>query len=159
MTSGMRIQEGARPASPVVMKRRVLPTTGGGAASPPPTLPLSHFAFALLWLAVASVMLPWVAPQLARGNVFEPAVVALVHVLVLGTVGSAIAGALQQFASQAKLRESNTQPLTSTITSGVQSSKTCLRRVHIDCRKLSGQNRPTRRWCQPPGLSCRPCFP
>lgn len=97
MTSGMSIQERARPASPGVMKRRVLPTTGGGAASPPPTLPLSHFAFALLWLAVASVMLPWVAPHLARGNVFEPAVIALVHVLVLGTVGSAIAGALQQF--------------------------------------------------------------
>lgn len=42
-------------------------------------------------------MLPWVAPSLARGDVFAPAVIGLVHVLVLGTVGSAIAGALQQF--------------------------------------------------------------
>lgn len=84
----------ARPAAP---PHRALPVTGGPVSSPPPALPLTHFAFALAWLTVASVMLPWVAPALARGEVFQPAALALVHVLTLGVVGSAIAGALQQF--------------------------------------------------------------
>lgn len=97
MTSATGIRGSAVPIDPVVTKRRVLPTTGGAASSPPPALPLSHFAFALLWLAVAAVMLPWVAPHLASGDTFNPAVIALVHVLVLGTVGSASGGALQQF--------------------------------------------------------------
>ena len=67
------------------------------AAPPPFVLPGEHFAAALVWLGVAAVMLPSVAPRLARGSLFEPAVFALLHVLVLGVVTSAIFGALSQF--------------------------------------------------------------
>lgn len=76
--------------------RRPLPQIG--AAAPPPfRLPGSHFAAALGWLGVAAVLLPALAPRLADGRVFEPPVLALVHVVALGVVGSTIFGALYQF--------------------------------------------------------------
>ena len=76
---------------------RPLPVAGAAAPLPPAALPLSHFACSLAWLAVAAIGLPWVAPRVAQGQVFDPAVLALVHTLVLGVVATAISGALLQF--------------------------------------------------------------
>lgn len=56
-----------------------------------------HFAAALGWLLIGSALLVWLAPRLAQGAVFEPPVFALVHVLMLGVVATAIFGTLQQF--------------------------------------------------------------
>jgi len=78
------------------MGKRPLPQVS--IATPPPfRLPGEHFGAALAWLAVAAVLLPWLAPLLAEGRVLEPAVLALVHVTVLGVITSAIFGALYQF--------------------------------------------------------------
>ncbi len=76
--------------------RRSLPQVAL-AAPPPFRLPGEHFVAALVWLAVAAVLLPWLAPVLAEGRVFEPAVFVLMHVAVLGVLTSAIFGALLQF--------------------------------------------------------------
>lgn len=76
---------------------RALPLAGGPVTPPPFTLPAIHFVATLLWLAVAAVMLVALAPRLAEGRTFDPPVFALVHVLMLGVVGSAIFGTLQQF--------------------------------------------------------------
>lgn len=70
---------------------------GGPVAAPPFALPAIHFAAALVWLVIAAVMLAVLAPRLAEGRTFDPPVFALVHVLMLGVVGSAIFGTLQQF--------------------------------------------------------------
>ena len=77
--------------------RSQLPTAGGAATAPPFALPVAHFAAALAWLVVAAVLMPSVAPRLARGAVFDPTVLALVHVFTLGVVATAIFGTLQQF--------------------------------------------------------------
>lgn len=76
---------------------RSLPVAGGAAAAPPFLLPAIHFAATLVWLVVAAVLLVLLAPALASGRTFDPPVFALVHVLMLGVVGSAIFGTLQQF--------------------------------------------------------------
>ncbi|WP_291157628.1 hypothetical protein [Gemmatimonas sp. UBA7669] len=76
---------------------RALPTAGGPVAAPPFALPAVHFAAALFWLLVSAGLLVWLAPRLAMGRVFDPPVFALVHALMLGVVGSAIFGTLQQF--------------------------------------------------------------
>lgn len=76
---------------------RALPVAGGAAKAPPFKLPAIHFAATLLWLAVAAVMLVRLAPALAEGRTFDAPVFALVHVLMLGVVGSSIFGTLQQF--------------------------------------------------------------
>ena len=70
---------------------------GGPVTAPPFALPAMHFAATLVWLVVAAVMLVALAPRLATGQTFDPPVFALVHVLMLGVVGSAIFGTLQQF--------------------------------------------------------------
>ncbi len=76
--------------------RRTLPQVA--VATPPPfRLPAEHFAAALGWLALLALGLPLVAPLLARGQVFDPGVFALVHVAVLGVLASTIFGALLQF--------------------------------------------------------------
>lgn len=77
--------------------RAALPTAGGAAPAPPFALPVAHFAASLGWLVVAAVLLPSVAPALARGAVFDAPVLAAVHVLTLGVVATAIFGTLQQF--------------------------------------------------------------
>ncbi len=77
-------------------RRRELPQVAL-AAPPPFLLPAEHFAAALGWLVVAAVLLPWLAPRVAAGQVLDPAVLALVHIVVLGVLASAIFGALLQF--------------------------------------------------------------
>ncbi len=67
------------------------------AAPPPFRLPGEHFAAALVWLVVAAVLLPPLAIRIAGGQVLDPAVLALVHITVLGVLASAIFGALYQF--------------------------------------------------------------
>ena len=67
------------------------------AVPPPFGLPAEHFAAALVWLVVAAILLPWLAPRLAEGRVLDPAVLALVHITALGVLASAIFGALLQF--------------------------------------------------------------
>lgn len=74
---------------------------GGPVAAPPFALPAVHFAAALLWLLVSAGLLVWLAPRLAMGRVFDPPVFALVHALMLGVVGSAIFGTVQQFVPSA----------------------------------------------------------
>jgi hypothetical protein len=74
-----------------------LPVAGAAAAAPPFALPALHFLASMGWLVVAAVLLVSLAPTLAAGRIFEPPVFALVHVLMLGVVGSAIFGTLLQF--------------------------------------------------------------
>lgn len=76
---------------------KALPMAGGPVTAPPFALPAIHFAATLVWLVVATAMLVVLAPRLAEGRTFDPPVFALVHVLMLGVVGSAIFGTLQQF--------------------------------------------------------------
>lgn len=76
---------------------KALPMAGGPVTAPPFALPAMHFVATLVWLCVAAVMLVVLAPRLAEGRTFDPPVFALVHVLMLGVVGSAIFGTLQQF--------------------------------------------------------------
>jgi len=76
---------------------KALPMAGGPVTAPPFALPAIHFAATLVWLVVATAMLVVLAPRLADGRTFDPPVFALVHVLMLGVVGSAIFGTLQQF--------------------------------------------------------------
>lgn len=78
-------------------RRRALPTTGGAVTTPPFRLPAMHFGAALWWLLVGSGLLIWLAPRLARGAVFDAPVFALVHVIMLGVVATAIFGTLHQF--------------------------------------------------------------
>ncbi|HCT56243.1 MAG TPA: hypothetical protein DGD08_03415 [Gemmatimonas aurantiaca] len=77
--------------------RSALPQAGGPVAAPPLALPALHFAAALLWLAVATALLPAAMAPLVRGLVFDPAVLAMVHAIMLGTMGTAIFGTLLQF--------------------------------------------------------------
>ncbi|MEK6598037.1 MAG: hypothetical protein AABY91_06865 [Gemmatimonadota bacterium] len=79
-----------------------IPTSGGlpqhGAG--PETihaLPLGYFAVALLWLAIGSVGLIAVTPDLVAGNGFSPRVFAVTHAFTLGFLVSAVFGALHQF--------------------------------------------------------------
>lgn len=74
-----------------------LPQAGGPAMAPPLALPALHFAATLFWLAVAAPVLFVAGPRLARGLVFDPLVIAFVHMMVLGVMGSAIFGTLLQF--------------------------------------------------------------
>lgn len=77
---------------------RPLPTLGGAVAAPPYSLPAAHFLATLAWLFVVAVLLPLSVPALLTGTVFAPRVFALVHAAMLGVVGSAVVGTLQQFA-------------------------------------------------------------
>jgi hypothetical protein len=60
-------------------------------------LPPAYFLAAILWLGVAAAVLPVVAPDLARGLVYQPRVFAVTHALTLGVITGAIFGALHQF--------------------------------------------------------------
>lgn len=77
--------------------RGALPQVGGPVRSPPYRIPALHFTAALAWLLAAAVLLVWLAPRLAAGRIFDPPVLALVHMLTLGVLASAVFGALNQF--------------------------------------------------------------
>lgn len=64
---------------------------------PPLSLPALHFGAALAWLLLAAGLLPFVAPRLAHGLVFDPIVIAFVHVTMLGAMLTAVFGTLTQF--------------------------------------------------------------
>lgn len=89
------------PVAPATSRRapgpRALPQVGGASPLPPYALPASHFFAALAWATAAVPMLIWLAPRLAEGRVFDPPVLALMHMLILGVVASGIFGALNQF--------------------------------------------------------------
>lgn len=85
------------PNAPQPKAARTLPQVGGAVRTPPFRIPALHFVAAMFWLLVAAAMLVWLAPRLAAGHVFDPPVLALVHVLMLGVVASAIFGSLNQF--------------------------------------------------------------
>ena len=73
------------------------PVDVGSAASPPLSLPGSHFAAGLVFLALGAAGLVWVAPQLAGGAYLLPRVVAGTHLFTLGWITTSIMGALYQF--------------------------------------------------------------
>lgn len=56
-----------------------------------------HFAVSLLSFGLGSALLPFIAPDLARGDLFAPRTLAAVHLFSLGVLGSAVNGALYQF--------------------------------------------------------------
>jgi hypothetical protein len=56
-----------------------------------------HFALSLLAFGAGSALLPGVAADLAAGNPFGPRTLATLHLFALGTLGSAVFGALYQF--------------------------------------------------------------
>ncbi len=72
------------------------PTPRPADIMPPLLLPGEHFAAALAWLAVGSVGLIWIAPDLARGAFLTPRVVAVTHCFTLGWITTSIFGALYQ---------------------------------------------------------------
>jgi hypothetical protein len=67
------------------------------APAAPSRVPALHFGVGLLFLAGALVGLVWVAPDLARGEVFRPRVVAVAHLFTLGWLTTVIYGALGLF--------------------------------------------------------------
>lgn len=73
-----------------------LPVAPGAAEPPPFRLPGEHFAAALLWLGAGAAGLLLVAPDLARGNLFAPRVLATTHAFTLGVITTSIFGALYQ---------------------------------------------------------------
>jgi hypothetical protein len=67
------------------------------AATPPPfAIPASHFAVALVCLALAGPGLAIVAPELSAGALLSPRVVAVTHLLTLGWITTTILGAAYQ---------------------------------------------------------------
>lgn len=73
-----------------------LPIAPGAAEPPPFRLPGEHFAAALLWLGAGTGGLVLIAPDLARGNLFAPRVLATTHSFTLGVITTTIFGALYQ---------------------------------------------------------------
>jgi hypothetical protein len=73
-----------------------LPIAPGAAEPPPFRLPGEHFVAALLWLGAGAAGLVLVAGDLARGNLFDPRVLATTHAFTLGVVTTSIFGALYQ---------------------------------------------------------------
>jgi hypothetical protein len=67
------------------------------ANAPPLHLPGEHFAAALGFLALGTLGLAAVAPELANGAFIAPRVVAVVHLFTLGFIATSIFGALYQF--------------------------------------------------------------
>jgi hypothetical protein len=75
-----------------------LPVTGHAPADamPPFALPASHFAVALVWLALGSACLVEAAPALARGAWLTPEAAAVAHCFTLGWLVTSAYGALYQ---------------------------------------------------------------
>lgn len=65
--------------------------------APPLLLPGAHFGVALTALLLGSLGLALVAPEIARGEIFAPRVLAVVHLFTLGWITTSILGALCQF--------------------------------------------------------------
>ena len=76
---------------------RPLPQSPRPSGPPPFDLTGGHFALSLLTFGIGSILLPFAAPDLARGDPFAPRTLALVHLFALGMLGSAVTGALHQF--------------------------------------------------------------
>jgi hypothetical protein len=74
-----------------------LPLQGEQQKTLSPAIPLGHFGAAAIWLVVGAAGLVVIAPQLTRGNIFDPRVIAVTHALTLGVITNAIFGALHQF--------------------------------------------------------------
>lgn len=80
--------------------RPIAAAPGGGLATddaPPLHLPGAHFALALTALVLGAAGLVWGAPEIARGEMFAPHVLAIVHLFTLGWITTSILGALCQF--------------------------------------------------------------
>lgn len=75
---------------------RGLPQHGAGPETTR-SLPLGFFTAAILWLAIGSLGLILITPDLVSGNVFTPRVFAVTHAFTVGFLVSAIFGALHQF--------------------------------------------------------------
>ena len=89
-----------REPTPRAPSRPIAPATGGGLATddaPPLHLPGAHFALALAALVLGAAGLVWGAPEIARGEMFAPHVLAIVHLFTLGWITTSILGALCQF--------------------------------------------------------------
>lgn len=84
-------------ATPADGPGRPLPQSPRPSGPPPFDLTGGHFALSLLAFGIGSLLLPFAAPDLARGDPFAPRTLALVHLFALGMLGSAVAGALHQF--------------------------------------------------------------
>ncbi len=65
--------------------------------SPPLSLPGSFFVAATVCLLLGSVGLVWIAPELATGAFYVPAVIVVTHLFTLGFITLSICGALCQF--------------------------------------------------------------
>lgn len=74
-----------------------LPQAGIPAEAPPLSTVMLHYAASLTWLCVAAPVLYPVGDRLLRNMTFDPMVIAFVHMIMLGVVGSAIFGTLLQF--------------------------------------------------------------
>lgn len=85
-------------------ERQAGPPGAGGAPGPAGTIadapafriPGGHFAASLLFLVAGGAGLAWQAPALAAGAYSSPGVVASVHLLTLGWIGTSVMGALYQ---------------------------------------------------------------
>lgn len=97
MSAPERPADGTPVVTARVAGRGPLPQVGGAVKPPPYRIPALHFTASLVWLLAASVLLVWLAPRLAAGRIFDPPVLALVHMLTLGVLASAVFGALNQF--------------------------------------------------------------
>ncbi len=79
------------------MERRGAPVSAPAIAEAPALrLPGQHFVVALVFLALGSVGLIWIAPELAAGLYLSPHVVAVTHCFTLGWLTTTIFGALYQ---------------------------------------------------------------
>lgn len=66
-------------------------------SGPPPfDIPAAHFLAGLLWLGLAAAGLVLIAPDLARGNILLPHVLATTHAFTLGFLTTIVFGALHQ---------------------------------------------------------------
>lgn len=75
------------------------PTPGGlvTANAPPLRLPAEHFTAAMIFFALGTLGLAYVAPELASGAFVAPRVAAVAHLFTLGFISTSIFGALYQF--------------------------------------------------------------
>lgn len=64
---------------------------------PPLSLPALHFGAAIVWLAIGASILPSIVAKLAAGSVFDPHIIAFVHMIMLGAMVTAVFGTLTQF--------------------------------------------------------------
>ncbi|GIX34590.1 MAG: hypothetical protein KatS3mg126_0369 [Lysobacteraceae bacterium] len=96
-----RRRDGSPPERPPA-RRKAVPSDLRGPVrlrashAPPPQLPLAHLLAIPGWLLAGAVLLGW-HQQALLSTRWAPATVAIVHAFLLGVVGNAMLGALQQF--------------------------------------------------------------